>query len=159
MVQVFSLRPHSASIYLEADDPDDAPNPDDLDAPDKDVKVKKLADPDLKRELGAEAAETKLITEWVEDALEPGSILTLPMSSSESQVHVTQFLSVQERIVLVPTYRDEEPQKKIWNVQTLAILYPESITMESSVIQSFLAGDPTKFSFYDYVFGSAPRPL
>ena len=123
----------------------DAPHaPGEGDADDKTRKAK--AERSLKQELVGEHRVAKMGAAWVEDSVEVGNVITFPTGQDDVPFNVIQFLAVQERLVLPPTYKDV-PNKKVWNIQPFAISRPDLLGDDPQKVDIFKSGEPTNLDF------------
>ena len=62
-----------------------------------------------------------------------------------------QFLNVQKKIVLLPTYRGDTSRTHLWNVQPHSIYKVEELASNFSQADAFLFGDPQTFHVFKFL--------
>ena len=98
-----------------------------------------------------------LTSHWIDDSVPRYSYVSLPTPGKEQPLEILQMLSVQAKIILLPTFRDTSPNSKCWNVQAYGIHRPDTLSPESRCIDVFQLGRPMPSDFLKYISVNSPE--
>ena len=104
------------------------------------------------------SAEAKMAADWVEDCIESGSTLTVPTPNfGEQPMLAMQFLNVQKKIVVLPSFRGDTSRQHVWNVQPLSIYKLDELPSPLSHLDVFSFGDPQTFNIVKFLTEAGPE--
>ena len=131
---------------------DDAPHPDASEAAEKPSKGAEVdSGSDLLNELDKERKDVALVAHWINDCVPISSFATLPTPGDDSPIRVIQFLNLQERIKLLPSFRGRDPHARVWNVQAFGVHRADLITASSTILDVFPIHVPFVFDFMAFL--------
>ena len=130
-------------------DSDSAPDPDG-DSAVKVPKARRGCDTELQDQLHTVSVDVKLTADWIEDCVEKSTYITFPSGVEGVPFQCVQFLNVQKKIILLPSFRGDSSHTHLWNVQPFGTWHG-TVHAAPKSIDVFVNGEPLSFNVHKYI--------